>query len=93
METSNLKFDKKLVREGDFSYISGFEKMSELIKLDNPPTAVFCDSDQMAIGAIKAIRNHGFNVPDDFAVVGFDNIEIVLSFLPDDIVIHLFCNI
>jgi LacI family repressor for deo operon, udp, cdd, tsx, nupC, and nupG len=82
LKANNLKYYKKLIKEGDFSYQSGFENMSELIKMDNPPTAVFCDSDQMAIGAIKAIRNHGFNVPDDYAVVGFDNIEIASIFEP-----------
>jgi LacI family repressor for deo operon, udp, cdd, tsx, nupC, and nupG len=78
----NIKIDGDLINEGDFGYKSGYKNMSKLLKLDKAPTAVFADSDQMAIGAIKAIKSHGLKVPDDFAVVGFDNIEIASIYEP-----------
>ncbi len=78
----NLSVDADLIIEGDFSYKSGYNIMSKLIKFNKTPTAVFADSDQMAIGAIKAIKEHGLKVPEDIAVVGFDNIEIASIYEP-----------
>ncbi|MDD3839304.1 MAG: substrate-binding domain-containing protein [Clostridia bacterium] len=42
----------------------------------NPPTAIFCCNDWMAIGAINAAKQLGFKVPEDFSIIGFDNIII-----------------
>ena len=78
----NLKVYDDLINTGDFSYKSGYRNMSRLLKLDKPPTAIFADSDQMAIGAIKAIKSNGLKVPDDLALVGFDNIEIASIYEP-----------
>jgi DNA-binding LacI/PurR family transcriptional regulator len=49
--------------------------MSRLLDLDNPPDAVFCFSDPLALGALRTLHEHGVRVPDDIAVVGFDDIE------------------
>ena len=45
------------------------------LRLENKPTAVFAE-DLIAIGAIRAIREAGFSVPEDFSIIGFDSIEI-----------------
>lgn len=50
--------------------------MKELLALPNPPDAVFCSYDQMAIGAIHAIREAGKKIPEDIAVIGFDDIAV-----------------
>ncbi len=49
--------------------------MNRLLELPNPPTAVFCASDTQALGALKAAREHGLNVPRDVAVLGFDDLD------------------
>jgi len=49
--------------------------MKRILNLDEKPTAVFAE-DLIAIGAIKAIRQAGLNVPDDYSIIGFDSIEI-----------------
>ena len=48
--------------------------MQNLLNLSSPPTAVFAASDLMAIGAIMAIKDAGLSVPEDIAVMGFDDI-------------------
>ncbi|MEU4746282.1 substrate-binding domain-containing protein, partial [Actinosynnema sp. NPDC023658] len=55
---------------------SGQAAMRSLIALPEPPTAVFCASDEMAVGALLAARHAGLRVPEDLAVVGFDDIEL-----------------
>ncbi|EIJ78118.1 transcriptional repressor, lacI family protein [Bacillus methanolicus PB1] len=64
-----------LIQEGDFSYESGFNLMMKFLALEQPPTAVFAANDEMAIGAMKAIKSKGLRVPDDISVVGFDDIK------------------
>ncbi len=52
------------------------EQSYRLLDLPNPPTAIYAASDTQAIGVISAARERGLRVPDDLAVIGFDNIEI-----------------
>lgn len=50
--------------------------MTELLAASRPPTAVFAQSDEMAMGALRALRRHRLKVPDDVSVVGFDDHEL-----------------
>ncbi len=59
-----------------FTKEDGYNAMSKLLKLKDLPTAVFCASDMLAIGAIQAIHQAGKSVPEDFSVIGFDGIDI-----------------
>lgn len=59
-----------------FSYQSGFDAMNRALNDGKPCTAVFAMSDVMAIGAIRAIREHGLRVPEDISVVGYDGLAI-----------------
>jgi LacI family transcriptional regulator len=76
IETAGLPYFDELVVYGDFYYESGQAAMEKLLALDEPPTAVFVASDMMAMGAMRAIQAAGLSVPDDVAVVGFDDIAI-----------------
>jgi LacI family transcriptional regulator, repressor for deo operon, udp, cdd, tsx, nupC, and nupG len=67
-----------IVVPGDFSIESGVEAFGQLLEGDQPPTAVFCFSDKMAIGVIEAARRHGIDVPGQLSVVGFDDIQFAL---------------
>lgn len=70
---AGIKHGKELVASGDFTPYSGYACMWELLK-KTKCTAVFAANDQMAIGAIKAIKEKGLKIPEDIAVAGFDNI-------------------
>jgi len=59
---------------GDFSFKSGAVAMNKLLSLPEPPTAVFCHNDMMAIGAIQEAKRLGSRVPQDISIVGFDDI-------------------
>jgi LacI family transcriptional regulator len=62
------------VRPGDWSWESGCAQMAALLALDAPPTAVFCASDNVALGAMRAVQRSGLRVPEDVSILGFDDI-------------------
>ena len=68
--------NEALVRYGDFDPESGYKKMQALLKTSPRPTAVFIASDVVAFGAMKAIRDSGLRIPDDVAVVAFDDVPL-----------------
>ncbi|MBI9009447.1 MAG: LacI family DNA-binding transcriptional regulator [Tenericutes bacterium] len=76
MNENNLTVPEAYFANGEFfSKESGFHAMNELLKLEDQPTAIFCASDMLAIGAIQAIKKHGKKVPRDYSIIGFDGIE------------------
>ncbi len=62
----------ELLVPGDFTMAGGDRAMAQLLSLDDPPTAVFAFSDEMAYGAIQALRTRGLNAGEDVALVGYD---------------------
>lgn len=59
----------------------GYAAAALLLGLPNPPTALFCATDRMAMGAYEAIKERGLRIPGDVAVVGFDDQELIAGFL------------
>jgi len=74
LEAAGAPLDERLVQAGDFYHASGFAAGSALLGLDDPPTAIFAASDQMAFGVYEAVRRRGLRVADDVSVVGFDDL-------------------
>jgi LacI family transcriptional regulator len=77
LEGAGVAVDESLIVPGDFRHGSGFAGCYALLDLPEPPTAVFAASDQMALGAIEALRRQGLRVPEDMSVVGFDDLPEV----------------
>jgi len=70
------------VVEGDFFHDSGFEAAKTLLALPEPPDAIACASDSMAVGAMAAIEQAGLRVPDDIAITGFDDADYAATVMP-----------
>lgn len=68
-----MQIEPELMVETDASAASGRRGMEQLLQLPHPPDAVFAHSDSLALGALSAIRAAGLRVPEDIAVVGFDD--------------------
>jgi LacI family transcriptional regulator len=77
-----LELPSDYVVEGDFYDESGYRGTRQLLGLDKPPTAIFAASDLMAAGALRAANELGVRVPDDVAVVGFDDIGLASLIQP-----------
>ena len=80
LEEAGLAYDPQLVEAGDFHAASGRAVTEKLLRLPDPPTAIFAFNDLMAVGAIQAAAEAGRSIPGDLALVGFDDIELA-SFL------------
>jgi LacI family transcriptional regulator len=74
LEEVGLPCLPEYLAEADFLLYDGVTAMEQLLALDERPDAVFAASDVMAIGAISAIEKAGLRVPDDIAIVGFDDV-------------------
>ena len=73
----NISFDDDLDYQGTrFSYQAGYDATRKLLLNRRKFTALFAEADVMAIGAIRALRDHGLRVPEDVSVVGFDGLPL-----------------
>jgi DNA-binding LacI/PurR family transcriptional regulator len=86
---AGIPFDEKLVRYGDYDLESGFNQMDDLLSNHVRFDAAFVASDTVALGAIAAIHKHGLRVPDDIALVGFDDVPLARYASPPLTTIHL----
>ncbi len=78
----NIIVDPILTRFGYFTFDSGYECAKDLLKLGKNFTAVVCENDLIAYGAIKAFSEEGLQVPEDISVTGFDDMECSRYLLP-----------
>lgn len=76
LEEAGISFSGDLVRYGNFTVQSGYERMKELLDSKSRPTAFFVASDTVALGAIQAIHERNLKIPADVAIVGFDDIPL-----------------
>lgn len=70
------------VYQGNFTEFSGYEAAQTILQSNDRPEAIFCANDQMAIGFLRALTEHGLHAPQDIAVVGFDDIPIARYLQP-----------
>lgn len=74
---AGIPYDESFVVEGSFRYEGGYEGAKRLLRLPEPPTAVFAANDISALGVWKAAKEMGISIPGDLALVGFDDLELL----------------
>lgn len=82
LEKHNIPVRLDWIFEGDFHLSSGRAAARNILALDEKPTAIFCASDQIACALIAEFSKNCIKVPDDMAVIGFDDIELAEHFVP-----------
>ncbi|HEX2990952.1 MAG TPA: LacI family DNA-binding transcriptional regulator [Anaerolineales bacterium] len=76
LEEAGISYDEKLILRGDYHAQSGMDITHIILGMDPRPTAIFALNDLMALGALRAAAEAGCSVPEDLAVVGYDDLEI-----------------
>lgn len=76
LQDANLEFNPDFEVRGDYNVQTSEIAMEAFLKRKKLPTAIFCHSDEMAFGAMKAIRARGMRIPEDISIIGFDDHEL-----------------
>ena len=76
MRKAEIDIKPEYIRTGDFHFRSGIAAANELLKLSNPPTAIFASNDDMAAGVLSAANRMGVAVPGSLSVGGFDDTPV-----------------
>jgi DNA-binding LacI/PurR family transcriptional regulator len=89
LSAAGLPYDQSLVCYGEFGQAGGYDAMKSLLQLEERPVAVLAGSDLVALGALAALRDAGLRVPDDVALVGFDDVPTASDVTPSLTTVHL----
>ncbi len=73
LKRNNIEFNQRFELIADFDSKTSELAMDDFLSQKKLPTAIFCESDEMAFGVIKSIRKKGLRVPEDFSVIGYDD--------------------
>jgi len=82
LKNAGLKLIKGLVRDGDNSFGSGQDCARSLLRIKNPPSAIFACNDDMATGVLRVAGQMGIEVPAELSVAGFDDIPLTQQIYP-----------
>ena len=88
LEQNNIKLDKNLIKYCGTEYENGYQSMKELLDEGIIPHAAFVTGDEAAIGAINAICDSGYRVPEDISVAGFNDVKIAKMYKPKLTTVH-----
>jgi LacI family transcriptional regulator len=82
MTSAGLTVSNKMLLNGDFSLQGGFNAVNQLLQSKVDFTAIFAGNDLSAFGAIRALHEKGYRVPEDISVIGFDDHAMCVYFIP-----------
>lgn len=82
LATYNVPVREEYVRDANFLPSSGYEQTRQLMALEVRPSAIFCANDLMALGCYEALKELGLRIPDDVAVMGYDDQELAQHLSP-----------
>jgi len=82
LRNHGIKENASLNYESDFTIEGGYEAAKNMFRKANPPTAVLCSNDLMAIGVLSYLNKQGVEVPSEVSVVGCDDIDVASSLYP-----------
>lgn len=90
MAENNMFLDEqKMIAHGDYSHLSGYVAMKQLMENMPDMDGLFCGNDQMAIGVLKFLNEHGRRVPEDIKLIGYDDVFLASVVEPSLSTIHV----
>lgn len=81
LAAAGIAFDEQLISRHLSEPAGGYAGVDQLMQLAQPPTALFCFNDRMAMGAYRYAQKHGLRIPEDLAIIGFDNQDMIAPYL------------
>lgn len=75
LQKAGLPYEDTLIEVGDYGLQKAEQATRKLVARENRPTAIFAFSDEMAMSCLATLHNLGYKIPQDFSVMGFDNIS------------------
>lgn len=88
LSEANVPIDPQLQCDGNFTEADGYTATKTLLKLAEPPTAIFAGNDRQAAGVYKALHELGMSVPGDMSIIGFDNLSYTELMNPPLTTVH-----
>lgn len=88
LDRAGIAFEPSLVCDGEFDFDSGVRAATELLALDQPPTAIFAANDDMAAGVLAVAHDSDLDVPGALSVAGFDDTTLARTVWPPLTTIH-----
>ncbi|MEU4742811.1 LacI family DNA-binding transcriptional regulator [Actinosynnema sp. NPDC023658] len=88
LDNAGVPVDPALIRTGDFNIVDGLAHGRDLLRLDEPPTAIFAFNDAQAYGVYQAAHEAGLRIPHDLSVVGFDDLPPAQWAIPALTTVH-----
>lgn len=82
LQEAGLPVDRSIIRAGDFQQAGGLTAAQALLDLSSPPTAMFVANNLMTLGAYEALHERGVRIPEEVAVVGFDDMPWATALRP-----------
>ena len=89
LKENNLDYCEDMIVHGDYSHLSGYVAVKQLIKQIPDMDGVFCGNDQMAIGVMKYLNEHGKRIPEDIKLIGYDDVFLASVVEPSLSTIHI----
>jgi LacI family transcriptional regulator len=88
-DTRGLEFDASSIVEAQYDFADAGAVCQKMLQQSNPPTAIVCGNDVLAVGAIMRAQELGVNVPKDVSITGFDDIQIASVISPTLTTVHV----
>ena len=82
LNEAGIPFDRELIKFGNSKHESGQKLAKELLNMENPPTALFTGNNLITLGALETIHSMCLKIPDDIAIIGFDDMPWSISLNP-----------
>lgn len=88
LSTNGIDLDESLIKGGNFRFQAGADAAEQLLRQENPPTAIFAGNDEMAAGVVATAHRLGFSIPGDLSIAGFDDVPYASITWPALTTIH-----
>ena len=82
LEKHGIEYREEYVIDGSYDYETGYFGMNQVLELEDIPTAVIAINDFAAAGAVRSAVDHGYRIPQDISIVGYDNTQLTNLMIP-----------